>query len=49
MVITEFWVMPSSAPADSGGVMMIPLRTAKMFSPVHSAISPFGASMIASS
>ena len=25
-VITEFWVMPSSAPADSGGVMMMPLR-----------------------
>ena len=47
--MTEFWVMPSSAPADIGGVMMMSLRTAKMFSPVHSAIRPLGASMIASS
>ena len=36
MVITEFWVMPSRAPAESGGVMMRPPRTTKMFSPVHS-------------
>ena len=43
------WVMPSSAPADVGGVSTVPLRTTKMFSPVHSATSPFGASMIASS
>ena len=28
--------MPSSAPADSGGVMSTPSRTTKMFSPVHS-------------
>ena len=42
MVITELWVMPSSAPAESGGVMRMPLRAAKMFSPVHSATRPFG-------
>ncbi len=49
IVITELWVIPSSAPADSGGVSTTPLRETKMFSPVHSATSPFGASMIASS
>ena len=37
MVMTESWVMPSSAPADSGGVMSAPSRATKMFSPVHSA------------
>ena len=36
-------------PADSGGVSRMPLRDTKMFSPVHSATSPLGASMIASS
>ena len=36
MVSTEVWVMPSRAPADDGGVMIRPLRTTKMFSPVHS-------------
>ena len=36
MVMTELWVMPSSAPADTGGVMIRPPLTTKMFSPVHS-------------
>ena len=36
-----FCVMPSSAPADSGGVSSLPWRATKMFSPVHSAISPW--------
>src|SRR5581483_8475696 len=49
MVNTEFWVMPSSAPADVGGVMILPLRTTKMFSPVHSLTYPCGDRMIASS
>ena len=36
MVATELCVMPSRAPALTGGVMMTPSRTTKMFSPVHS-------------
>ena len=36
MVMTESWVMPSSAPAETGGVMIRPFLTMKMFSPVHS-------------
>ena len=36
IVSTELCVMPSSAPALTGGVMMRPLRTTKRFSPVHS-------------
>ena len=47
--MTVFCVIPSRAPADSGGVSTIPLRFTKMFSPVHSATRPLGASMIASS
>ncbi len=47
--MTECWVMPSRAPADSGGVMSSPWRATKMFSPVHSLTRPSGLSMIASS
>jgi len=36
IVMTELWVIPSRAPALSGGVMILPCRTTKMFSPVHS-------------
>ncbi len=49
MVITELWVMPSSAPAVTGGVSSLPLRETKMFSPVHSLTKPWRLSMIASS
>ena len=49
MVITESWVMPSSAPAASGGVRSLPWRATKMFSPVHSLTKPCGFSMMASS
>ena len=50
MVSTEFWVIPSSAPASEvGGVMITPSRTMKMFSPVHSLTRPLGASRMASS
>ena len=41
--------MPSSAPAVRGGVMMVPLRMTKMFSPVHSLTYPWGDSRMASS
>ena len=36
MVITDAWVIPSKAPADTGGVKMRPPLATKMFSPVHS-------------
>ncbi len=49
MVITESCVMPSSAPAVSGGVRILPLRATKMFSPVHSLTQPRPLSMMASS
>jgi hypothetical protein len=49
MVVTESWVMPSSAPADAGGVINRPPRPMKMFSPVHSLTQPWGLSMTASS
>ena len=49
MVVTELWVMPSSAPADDGGVMSRPFLAMKMFSPVHSLTQPCGLSMTASS
>ena len=48
-VITLDCVMPSSAPAASGGEMRMPWRATKMFSPEHSATKPCGESMIASS
>jgi hypothetical protein len=50
MVSTDFWVMPSRAPeSELGGVSRRPLRTMKMFSPVHSLTFPSGASRMASS
>ena len=49
MVMTVLWVMPSSAPADSGGLISLPWRATKMFSPVHSDTKPARFSMIASS
>jgi hypothetical protein len=49
MVMTVDWVMPSRAPADSGGVINRPFRPTKMFSPVHSDTRPSRFSMIASS
>ena len=49
MVMTELWVMPSRAPAESGGLRSLPWRATKMFSPVHSLTKPCGLSMIASS
>ena len=49
MAMTVLWVMPSSAPADSGGVISLPWRATKMFSPVHSDTMPARFSMIASS
>ncbi len=36
MVNSESWVMPSSAPADVGGVKIFWSRTMNRFSPVHS-------------
>ena len=50
MVSTDCWVIPSRAPASEvGGVIKRPLRTMKMFSPVHSLTLPSGARRMASS
>ena len=49
MAMTVLWVMPSSAPADSGGLSSLPWRATKTFSPVHSDTMPAPFSMIASS
>jgi hypothetical protein len=48
-VATVDWVLPSSAPDDSGGVISFPWRATKMFSPVHSATRPCLFSIRASS
>ena len=49
MAVTVLWVIPSSAPDESGGVISLPWRATKTFSPVHSEMNPCGLSMIASS
>src|SRR6478672_3041739 len=49
MVMTECWVMPSRAPADTGGVSRRPCLTTNRFSPVHSLTYPCGDRRMASS
>ena len=49
MVITEFWVMPSRAPAVSGGVMIWPLAGHEEVLAGALAHEPCGLSRMASS